>query len=291
MLTGRATVLLAVSRPWFWPVSWVPAYLGTVVAGGGWLPAAHDTPRVLVALLVLGPLVWGAVLAQNDVHDLRSDRDNPRKATAALVAGSVSVERLVRWHRVLTVCTVGAAAFVGPLFILGVVGVLLLGWAYSAPPWRLKARPGADVAINAFVVGVLAPAAGWSITRPPWDFPWQLGLIGLLFAAAFYLPTTVVDLPADRAVGDTTFAVRYGARMTHVIGVAVWAAALVVAIVCARLDVVVPRTTLAFQLALAPILLGAYALLTRRPSIARLAGLSFVFLIPTVGFALAIIPS
>ncbi|MEU4427582.1 hypothetical protein AB0F81_43740 [Actinoplanes sp. NPDC024001] len=55
--------LIAVSRPWFWPVSWVPAYLGVVLAGRTWLPAAADVPRVLMALLVLGPVVWGAVLA------------------------------------------------------------------------------------------------------------------------------------------------------------------------------------------------------------------------------------
>ncbi len=124
--------------------------------------------------------------------------------------------------------------------------------------------------------------------------PWQLGLIGLLFAAAFYLPTTVVDLPAGRgAVGDTTFAVRYGSsddppHREWRSGPPRWSSPRVC---LARLNVVVPRTTLAFELALAPCLLGAYALLTRRPSVAQLAGLSFVFLIPTVGFALAIIRS
>jgi 4-hydroxybenzoate polyprenyltransferase len=284
---SRPGVLLLMSRPWFWPVSWVPAYLGTVVAGHNWLPAGHDVPRACVTLLILGPLVWGAVLVQNDLHDLRSDRDNPRKATAPLVAGSVTAKVLTRWYGIFVVCTLGAAAFVGPLFVLGVIGVLVLGWAYSAPPLRLKARPGADVAINAFVVGVVAPAAGWSITRAPWDFPPLLGLFGLLFTAAFYLPTTVIDLPADRGAGDTTFAVRYGARRTHRIGVAIWAAALIVALICSFFDILVPRTTMPYQLAMAPVLLGAYAVLTRRPSIVRLACLSVLFLIPTIGFAMA----
>ena len=53
----------------------------------------------LVALLVLGPLIWGAVLAQNDLHDLPSDRVNPRKATAPLVTGAVSAGRLRIWYR------------------------------------------------------------------------------------------------------------------------------------------------------------------------------------------------
>src|SRR4029450_11041187 len=136
------------------------------------------------ALLVLGPLIWGAVLAQNDLHDLRSDRDNPRKGTAPLVTGAVSLGRFRGWYRGMAFAAVGTALFVGPLFVLGVVGVLLLGWAYSVPPLRLKTRPGWDVTVNALVVGVVSPAAGWSITRPPWEFPWQFGLVGLLFAAA-----------------------------------------------------------------------------------------------------------
>ncbi|MCM4077770.1 UbiA prenyltransferase family protein [Paractinoplanes hotanensis] len=280
-----ATLVVAVSRPWFWPVSWVPAHLGTVLAEGQWLPA--DLPRALVALLVLGPLVWGAVLAQNDLHDLASDRANPRKSTAPLVTGAVNEATLRSWYRRSALACLVAAILVGPLFVLGVAGMLLLGWAYSAPPLRLKTRPGWDVTVNALVVGVVSPAAGWSITRDPWHFPWQLGLIGLLFAAALYVSTTVTDLPADEGAGDRTFAVRFGARTTYRTGLTLWAGALALSLACAAADVVVPRTTLTGQLLTIPVLLTAYAILTRRPTIPRLAVLSLFFAIPTAGFALA----
>ncbi|MEV6303174.1 UbiA family prenyltransferase [Actinoplanes sp. NPDC051861] len=181
----------------------------------------------------------------------------------------------------------GCALLVGPLFVLGVAGVLLLGWAYSVPPLRLKTRPGWDVAVNAFVVGVLSPAAGWAITRAPWEFPWQFGLIGFLFAAALYVPTTVTDLPADRGAGDTTFAVRFGAPVAYLLGVGLWAAALTLCVVCAGLDVVVPRSTFVPQLFTVPVLIAAYAVLTRRPTIPRMAVVSAFFAIPTIGFALA----
>jgi 4-hydroxybenzoate polyprenyltransferase len=287
-LSGRPVMaLVAVSRPWFWPVSWVPAYLGTVLAGHAWLPARADAGRAVVALLVLGPLIWGAVLAQNDLHDLPSDRANPRKATAPLVTGVMSARRLRIWYRVTALAAVGAALVVGPLFVLGVAGVLLLGWAYSVPPLRLKTRPGWDVAVNALVVGVVAPGAGWSITRAPWLFPWQFALIGVLFAAAFYVPTTVTDLPADAAAGDTTFAVRFGADVAYRLGLALWGAALMISMGCAALDLLVPRSTLTAQLIMAPVLFGGYAALTRRPTITRLALVSVLFGIPTVGFALA----
>ncbi|WP_250035212.1 UbiA prenyltransferase family protein [Paractinoplanes maris] len=282
-----ATLVVAVSRPWFWPVSWVPAYLGTVLADRRWIPV--DQPRALVALLVLGPLVWGAVLAQNDLHDLPSDRANPRKATAPLVTGAIDHATLRRWYRWIALACVAAALFVGPLFVLGVAGVLALGWAYSAPPLRLKTRPGWDVAVNALVVGAVSPAAGWSITRDPWDFPWQFGLIGVLFAAALYVPTTVTDLRADRSAGDRTFAVRFGPRTAYAAGVALWSAALAVSLACAATGVIVPRSTLTPQLVTIPILLTAYAILTRRPTIPRLAILSLFFALPTAGFALAVV--
>ncbi len=281
-----ATLVIAVSRPWFWPVSWVPAYLGTVLADRQWQPT--DLPRALVALLVLGPLVWGAVLAQNDLYDLPTDRVNPRKAGAPLVTGAVSRERLRRWYRWIALSAVAAALVVGPLFVLGVAGVLALGWAYSAPPLRLKTRPGWDVAVNALVVGAVSPAAGWSITRDPWDFPWPISLIGVLFAAALYMPTTVTDLPSDTAAGDTTFAVRFGARFAYAMGLGLWAGALLICLLCAAADFVVPRETLTGQLVTVPVLVAAHAVLTRRPTITRLAVLSLFFAVPTAGFAAAI---
>jgi 4-hydroxybenzoate polyprenyltransferase len=280
-------VLVSVARPWFWPVSWVPAYFGTVLAGHAWLPARADAPRAIVALLVLGPLIWGAVLAQNDLHDLPSDRDNPRKATAPLVIGAVSAARLRMWYRAMALAAVGAALFVGPLFVLGVAGVLLLGWAYSVPPLRLKTRPGWDVAVNALVVGAVSPVAGWSITRDPWQFPWQFGLIGVFFAAALYVPTTVTDMTADAGAGDTTVAVRFGAGFAYRLGLALWGAALAFSMLCAALDVVVPRSTLIPQLVTAPVLLSGYALLTRHPTITRMAAVSILFGVPLAGFVVA----
>jgi 4-hydroxybenzoate polyprenyltransferase len=284
-----AVVLVAVSRPWFWPVSWVPAYLGTVLAGHSWLPDRADAGRAVVALLVLGPLIWGAVLAQNDLHDLPSDRVNPRKATAPLVTGAMSARRLRIWYRVTALASVGAALYVGPLFVAGVAGVLVLGWAYSVPPLRLKTRPGWDVAVNALVVGVVSPGAGWAITRAPWEFPWQFALIGVLFAAALYVPTTVTDLRADAGAGDTTFAVRFGAGVAYGLGLALWGAALMISVFCAALDLLVPRSTLGAQLVMAPVLFAGYAVLTRRPTIAKMALVSVLFGIPTVGFAMAYI--
>ena len=66
-------------------------------------------------------------------------------------------------------------------------------------------------------------------------------------------------------------------------------AALVISVICAALDLLVPRSTLVAQLVMAPVLFAGYAALTRRPTITKLALVSVLFGIPTVGFATAYI--
>ena len=78
--------VLAVLRPWYWPVSWGPGVLGYVLAAGSWGLAGGSVLRPAAAALVLGPLVWGAVLAMNDRYDVVTDRANPRKAAQSFPA-------------------------------------------------------------------------------------------------------------------------------------------------------------------------------------------------------------
>ncbi|GAA4734059.1 UbiA family prenyltransferase [Phytohabitans rumicis] len=281
---ARAAVLVRFTRPWFWPLGWAGAYLGAVLATRTWLPPAHAVPESLAAMVVLGPLVWGAVLAVNDRYDLPSDRRNPRKATAPLVTGEVTEADLTRWGRLFAVVAMAVALAVGPAFTAGTGAVLLLGWLYSAPPVRLKARPGADVAVNAVVVGVLGPLAGWSLYRPVGDFPPVMVALGLLLAAALYLPTTVMDLDADRGAGDATAAVRWRPRLCYRLGVTLWTAAIALWLACCHLELLVPGQASPTQDLMAPVLLAGYAVLARRPSIPRMAVVSLLFALPAADF-------
>jgi 4-hydroxybenzoate polyprenyltransferase len=287
--SAYASAVIRVTRPWFWPLSWAGTYLGAVMGSRSWLPPAHAVPESIAALLVLGPLVWGAVLTVNDLHDLASDRHNPRKATAPLVSGALTGTDLARWHRAFTVAALIAAATVGPVFVVGTGGVLLLGRLYSVPPVRLKARPGVDVAANAVVVGVLAPVAGWSLHRPIVDYPPVMVLLGVLLAAALYLPTTVLDADADRLAGDATAAVRWRPQVCYRLGRALWTCAIVIWLLCCHLDVLVAGETWWLQVVMAPVLLAVYAVLTRTPSIPRMAAVSATFAVPAADFLAAFV--
>ncbi|MDG4802314.1 UbiA family prenyltransferase [Micromonospora sp. WMMD980] len=284
----RAWALVRLTRPWFWPLGWAAAYAGSVLATRTWLPPVGTVPRSLAALVVLGPLVWTAVLTVNDRHDLSSDRRHPRKAGTPLVTGVLTRADLARWHVGATVAAAALAmTAVGPVFALGTAVVLLLGWAYSAPPVRLKSRPGLDVAANALDVGVLAPLAGWSLHRPVTEYPALIAALGLLLVAALYLPTTVLDADADTAAGDTTAAVRWGPRRCRHAGLVLWTAATVVWLACCHLGVLMRRESWTVQDLWAPVLVVGYAVAVRRPTIARLAVLCLLFAVPAADFLTA----
>ncbi|WP_173063310.1 UbiA family prenyltransferase [Phytohabitans houttuyneae] len=284
----RALALLRLTRPWFWPLGWAGAYFGWVLAAAEWVPPLRDQPAAVAAVVVLGPLVWGAVLAMNDLYDLPNDRRSPRKSTAPLVTGVLTVTDLKRAYWWCSIAAIAISVAAGPWFVAGTVIVLVLGWLYSTPPVRLKARPGADVAVNTLVVGVFAPLGGWSLHRSVLDYPPILVLLGLLLGAALYVPTTVMDRDADLAAGDTTFAVRWTPRACYRLGLALWTAANVIWLACCHLDVLVTRDSWTLQTVAAPALVAVYAVATRKPSIPRMAVVSFAFAVPGTDFLLAV---
>jgi chlorophyll synthase len=279
--------LWALARPWFWPVSLLPYYVGFVLATHRLLPTAAQVPALLLGAVVVEPLVWLAVLAVNDAHDLPGDRLNPRKAGTPLTSGRLSVRDV---HGI----ALGAAGIallaslgVSHAFAAGALLSLALGWLYSTPPVRLKARPGADVAANALALGALGPLAGWTAVHPLSGFPWPFALQGVLVGAALYVPTTLVDHDADVASGYRTVAVRLGKRDAYRLGFGAWTAAGVLSVVLAATGTVVPRGMLPFEALTVPGLIVAYHLLLRRnPSIPRIAAVSILFLIPSAVFGL-----
>ncbi|NYE73912.1 prenyltransferase [Microlunatus parietis] len=284
----RAAALLAMARPQFWLVSLVALHLGFVLATRRLVPTGAEAATLAYAGLIAGPLIWLAVLAINDAHDQGTDRRNPRKAGAPLVTGVLDRRQAIAIGIVSGAVAVLASIPLGGLFTLGVGLTVLLGWAYSTPPLRLKARPGVDVALNAFAVAVLGPLGGWvALTGTITGFPWPMALIGSLAVAALYLPTTLVDRQADRAAGARTTAVALGERATFELGFALWAGSAVVAAVLAATGTVLDSSLLPLHLIMAPILLVTYRVLLRhRPGFGAITIVAATFLVPCTAFVL-----
>lgn len=285
-LADMLLYLWRLSRPETWMVSFLPMYVGFVLASreiapgfalwsGFWAQAAtHGATtaefaatlgawwaqawRPLAAAVVMGPLAWLATLLINDVHDLESDRANPRKARSPLVQGLVTRGWAHASAYAAAAAALALSLAVGVTFALMALATLALAWAYSAPPLRLKTRPGADVLVNAVGIGVVAALAGWTLARPLAETPWAFLPQGLLVAAAVYIPTTLVDFESDRAFGYRTFATQLGRERAYGVGLACWALANAGAVALAALDVVIPRAMLPLLIIFAPLLVYQY---------------------------------
>lgn len=285
---ARVRDVLAVGRPGFWAVSVLPYYVGVLLATHRLIPVPEDWPRLIVGAVVMGPLLWLSVLAINDAYDLPGDLLNPRKSKSPLLDGRVSV-RTAKWIAAIAGgASVAAGLVVGGVFTLGVLLAVVLGYAYSVPPVRLKTRAGFDVAVNSLALGTFGPLAGWAaVTSDLSGFPWLMALQGTLVAVGLYLPTTLADLEADRAAGYQTIAVRLGASTTYRLGFAAWIAAAGLSVVLAAADLVIPRSMLLLEIVMVPVLVAAYRrLIGPGQTFKGVIVLAFLFLCPCAAFAL-----
>jgi 1,4-dihydroxy-2-naphthoate octaprenyltransferase len=88
----------------------------------------------------------------------------------------------------------------------------LLGWMYSAPPFRLSERGLGELCFT-FVVGFLLPAMGYLTLRGGFDLTAASLLIPLiLYGFVFILSVEIPDLEVDRLGGKRNWVTRTGRR-------------------------------------------------------------------------------
>ncbi len=142
---GRATAnALAADRP-AWtaylellkPITWFPpmwAFGCGVVSSG--VSLTERWPFALAGVLLAGPLVCGTSQVVNDWFDRHVDAINePRRPIpSGRVAGRNGLYFAIAW----TLVSLLVASLLGPWVTIAAIVGLLLAWAYSAPPFRLK---------------------------------------------------------------------------------------------------------------------------------------------------------
>lgn len=123
----------------FKPITWFPpmwAFACGVVASG--VPLQGRWAIALIGIALAGPLVCATSQAVNDWFDRHVDAINEpqRPIPSGRIPGRWGLYLAVLWTGV----SLGVALFLGPWgFGAAAIG-LLLAWAYSAPPVRLKAN-------------------------------------------------------------------------------------------------------------------------------------------------------
>ncbi len=204
-------LLVAVSRPLGWFIG--PAFLLAGMVYAGLHPLSAPTPILLLALFsFLFPstlLIFGV----NDIHDIVSDRLNPRKRNG-LYGVRLSPSRIPFLRR---------ACLISAVFILAVsllslnlqtaaltLVLVLLAYFYSAPPVRLKERPVLDSLSNGalfFLIFLCGYSYGQDIFSAPTRFLWACLAISGVHALG-----AVMDFESDLRSGQRTIATWLGQR-------------------------------------------------------------------------------
>lgn len=119
------------------PITWFPpmwAFGCGVVSSG--LPILDRWPVVLAGVVLAGPLVCGTSQAVNDWFDRHVDAINEpnRPIPSGRLPGRWGLAIAIAW----TAVSLGVAIALGPWVAWAAALGLVLAWAYSAPPLRLK---------------------------------------------------------------------------------------------------------------------------------------------------------
>ncbi len=119
------------------PITWFPpmwAFTCGIVSGGGSL--STDFFLIIAGIMLCGPLVCGTSQAVNDWFDRHVDAINEpdRPIPSGRIPGNWGLYIAIIWTAVSMLVAYQLGTWV---FNAAVVG-MLLAWAYSAPPFRLK---------------------------------------------------------------------------------------------------------------------------------------------------------
>jgi chlorophyll/bacteriochlorophyll a synthase len=209
----------------FKPITWFPpmwAFACGVVASG--VPMAGKWWLALVGVLLAGPLVCATSQAVNDWYDREVDAINEpqRPIPSGRIPGRWGLFIAIGW----TFVSLLVATALGPWGFAAAVAGLLLAWAYSAPPLRLKkngwlgcAACGLSYEGLAWVTGAAVMAGG---AMPP--------LPSLLLAALYSLGALGImalndfkAMAGDRQMGIRSLPVQLGAQRAAEVSSAVMA--------------------------------------------------------------------
>ncbi|MEU8484362.1 UbiA family prenyltransferase [Streptomyces sp. NPDC048641] len=208
---------------------------------------SYVSPLTSRPSLILGAAVWFCSVActylYNGVTDIHEDRANASVRPVARGALPVRFARTTAWALAALALTGGA--FLGPLMFLVTAGMLLLGYAYSAPGVALKSRTPGTIAV-VVASGALTYAAGALSGAAP------LSPALLAFSAAMCLWMGMVgavakdfsDAEGDAKHGRRNWTVVWGRAVTALIvsvsAVGIGAALLVCAVATATYGLLAP---------------------------------------------------
>jgi chlorophyll/bacteriochlorophyll a synthase len=194
------------------PITWFPpmwAFGCGVIASG--VPAEGRWPVIVVGIVLAGPMVCASSQAVNDWFDRHVDAINEpqRPIPSGRMPGRWGLGVAIVW----TVLSLLVAMLLGPWgFGAAVIG-LLLAWAYSAPPLRLKLNGWWGNAACGLCYEGLAWATGAAVMAGGAMPPERSLVLALLYSLGAHGIMTLNDFKSvegDRQMGVGSLPVRLG---------------------------------------------------------------------------------
>jgi chlorophyll synthase len=194
------------------PITWFPpmwAFVCGVVSSG--VPVLANWYTVLAGVLLAGPLVCAMSQAINDWYDRHVDAINEpqRPIPSGRIPGKWGLYIAGIW----TVLSLLVAATLGQWVVIATIAGLILAWAYSAPPFRLKANGWLGNAACGFSYESLAWITGAAAMLGGALPPPQVLVLALLYGAGAHGIMTLNDFKAirgDREMGIHSLPVLLG---------------------------------------------------------------------------------
>ena len=218
----------------FKPVTWFPpmwAFACGVVASG--FSIADRWPIALLGIVLAGPLVCATSQAVNDWFDREVDAINEpnRPIPSGRMPGRWGINIAVAWTLVSLLVALALGTWG---FIAAGLG-LVLAWAYSAPPVRLKQNGWWGNSACALCYEGLAWITGAAVMSAG-QFPeWRSILLALLYSSGAHGIMTLNDFKSvdgDRKMGIGSLPVRLGVRGAAQAACAIMVAPQFVVVLC-----------------------------------------------------------
>ncbi|MFT4119078.1 chlorophyll synthase ChlG [Bradyrhizobium sp.] len=195
------------------PITWFPpmwAFCCGIVSSGQ--SPAGRWPLVLTGLLLVGPLVCATSQAANDWFDRHVDAINEpnRPIPSGRIPGRWGFYIALVW----TALSLAVAAQLGPWACGATIFGLILAWAYSAPPIRLKQNGWiGNSAVGLCYEGLPWLTAAAIMTNGTPD--WRIAVVALLYSLGAHGIMTLNDfksIEGDRRMGILSLPVHLGAH-------------------------------------------------------------------------------
>ena len=166
----------------------------------------------LSIFVIIAFCVFSFTFAINNYYDADSDRENPRrKHINAIASGIISKKTGTLLNSLLVIISL-VVCFLYEIEVFLICALyVFIAWSYSAPPLRVKGRPGMDV-IWHFIGFILAVILGSVIAGSAGVISWLIALSLGIFSSVGQVANHIVDYSFDKKSGTTTFAVWAGLK-------------------------------------------------------------------------------